>query len=148
MFVTCRDIWGFSSSVLTCNQGKIQTNHSESESESIWHFHAFHYTLHALRMVCKHRSILMSMHCIELTCLTTGDDPLCLASQRGTNARRRPRRSRMLRSPFWFLRPDMAGFPWMERTSLSDCQIRSIQKLNSVFASEMRNYFEILLWNL
>ena len=99
-------------------------------------------------MVCKHRSILMSMHCIELTCLTTGDDPLCLASQRGTNARRRPRRSRMLRSPFWFLRPDMAGFPWMEGTSLSDCQIRSIQKLNSVFASEMRNCFEILLWRV
>ena len=62
MFVTCRDIWGFSSSVLTCNQGKIQMNHSESKSESIWHFHAFHYTLHYARMVCKHRSNVHALY--------------------------------------------------------------------------------------
>ena len=80
---------------------------------------------------------LSDVYCIQLTCLTTGEEPLCLAVEIGRNARRRRRaRRRMLKS--WtacsFLpstdMPNTCFLFGLEATSFSHCKLSSIQTIS------------------
>ena len=75
---------------------------------------------------------------IQLTCLTTDLEPLCLAVEMGRKARRRRARRRMLKSCAacsFLLGPDIpaARFLWLEVTSFSHSKLRSIQTISLVF---------------
>ena len=140
MFVTYPDTWGFSGSARRCTQGTTQMTHSGIEDQAnntcygmyIKQQTNINRRFHSVRL-----NNLSDVYCIQLTCLTTGEEPLCLAVEIGRNARRRRRaRRRMLKS--WtacsFLpstdMPTTCFLFGLEATSFSHCKLSSIQTIS------------------